>query len=667
MRKIILTSLIFVMVLGQCLFAQRKATLLDHKDRIKIKQLHALNSYSRETNLSITPDGRYLFFMSLRGGQPWSNSFMMFKGDSVYDGDIWYSRRTGSSWSSPKCMPYGINTMQGEDEPNISPDGKRVYFQSWNGLWEQTGGPYYVASRTNESWGNPVGMGGGITEFFLEYKYYATDGMAISPDEKTMVVALGKDYDGKMDLFMSKKTKYGWSYCTKMPISTPNDDRSVFIAGDGKTIYFASNGYKGYGGLDIFKTTINPDGSLGEVVNIGKPFNTAGDDYGFILTANGMEAYFIRNGNIFYADLKEADPRIRPANTNLEISHTIKGTVRDSANWQGIKADIIVLDAKTKFPIQKLSTSATGKYSFTITNKNASYDQVVVAQGFKQKRRRIQVQSSNYAQNITANFLLGKNEPPKPKAKPAPVVVSKKKKEPEKAPIMAEKNKVKDKPATKPMPSLSKMDTPKENEPEISVKVDDEAPKILPKDPYDFTGVARNNLILLLDVSASMRKSDKLPVLKESLRKLLSHMRAEDRISVVAYANDARVVIDGVSAMQRDYIVDAIDKLGGSGGTKGKSALKKAYKLAQENFISGGNNRIIMATDGFFEIDDLHHLAEKLIADDIVLSIFSFGILSQSRQTALRELADKGSGNYANINKANIDTALLKEAKAVRK
>lgn len=663
MRKTILISLILISGLGQCLMAQRKATLLDHKDRIKIQRLHTLNSYSRETNLSITPDGKYLFFMSLRGGQPWSNSFMMFKGDSVFDGDIWYSRKLGGSWTSPKCMPYGINTMQGEDEPNISPDGKRVYFQSWNGLWEQTGGPYYVASRTNESWGKPIGMGGGITEFFLEYKYHATDGMSISPDEKTMIVALGKDYDGRMDLYMSKKTKYGWSYCTKMPISTPSDDRSVFIAGDGKTIYFASDGYKSYGGLDIFKTTLNEDGSYGEVINIGKPFNTPGDDYGFILTANGMEAYFVRNGDIFYADLKEADVRIRPENTNLKIAHTIKGTIRDSANWKGLKAEIIVLDAKTRFPVKKLTTTSNGKYSFSIPNKNASYDQVVNAEGFNQKRRRIQVQTSTYAQSITANFLLSKDVPPTP---PTPPIVTKPQKEPVKA-VVAEKPKPKEEVKKDSLPALSKMDIPKNNKPEIEVKMDNEPPAKLPRDPYDFSTVARNNLILLLDVSASMRKPDRLPVLKASFEKLLTHMRAEDRISVVAYANDAEIVVNGVSAIQREYILNSIDRLGGSGGTKGKTALKKAYKLAQENFIGGGNNRIILATDGYFEIDDLFNIAEKLAEKDIVLSVFSFGIISQARQKALRELAEKGSGNYANISQENIDEALLKEAKAVRR
>jgi len=645
------------------LFAQRQATLLDHQDRIRVQKLNVLNSYSRETNLSITPDGRYLFFMSLRGQQPWSNSFMEYKGDSVYDGDIWYSRKLRGKWTAPQCMPYGVNTSQGEDEPNVSPDGRRVYFQSWNAYWRQTGGPYYVASRNNESWSRPQGLGGGITEFFRQIVYQATDGMAISPDEKTMILAVGQDYDGNMDLYMSKKGPEGWSYCKRLGISTPYNDRSVFLAGDGKTLYFASNGYEGYGGLDIFKTTLNPDGTFGEVINVGKPFNTQGDDYGLILTEDGMEAYFVRNGDIYYADLREADPRIRPSSANVEITHTIKGTVRDSSSWRGIEAEIIVLDARTKIPFKKLKTNSSGKYSFDIPNQSAVYDEIVMAEGFHKKRRRIKVQPASYSQTISVNFLLTRPGLPSPPVVQAPPPQPKPKEE-----AAAPKEKEAEKPS---LPSIGKIEkTPEEDGPE-KTKVDSKTslPEAAPTpvDPYDFTYVAENNLTLLIDVSASMRRSDRLPVLKDAFVRLLEHMRPEDRISVVAYAGETNVLIEGVSAADTEKILDAIDRLGGSGDTKGKSALKKAYKLARDNYIARGNNRIIMATDGFFEIGDLYRTAEKLGEDRIALSIFTFGNLSPSREKALETLASKGNGNYANINRENIDFALLKEAKAVRK
>lgn len=160
-------------------------------------------------------------------------------------------------------------------------------------------------------------MGGGITEFFQTIQ--ATDGMAISQDETTFIVVAGIEYDGNMDLYFSKKRRNRWSYCRRMKISTKEDERSVFLAADGRSLYFASNGYGGFGGLDIFKIVLNKDGSFGELINLGEPFNTSGDDYGFVITADGSEAYLIRDGDIYFSELEHADQRIKPE-TAEEVS-----------------------------------------------------------------------------------------------------------------------------------------------------------------------------------------------------------------------------------------------------------------------------------------------------------------------------------------------------------
>ena len=636
-------------------FAQpggQKATILDHKDRIQIKKMSVLSSQYRETNLSITPDGRYLYFMSLRGGQPWSRQYMTFRGDSVYDGDIWYSQKINGRWQRPKSMPYGINTPQGEDEPNVTADGKTVYYQSWNSLWQRTGGPYYKARHTGgKSWSRPEGLGGGITEFFRMMP--ATDGMSISNDEKTFLVAAGPDYDADMDIYMSKKSDYGWTFCKKLPISTPRDDRSVFLAADGKTIYFASDGYKGFGGLDIYKTTIKSDGTLGEIINVGAPFNTSADDYGLILTGDGNEAYFIRDGNIYFADLKGADERIKPEIP--EYTHVLQGTIRDSSTWRGVSSEVILLDTRSKRVVKKVKTNSSGKYSFTLPNKKRTYEQIVISEGYNSSRKRLSFEVKGYNETYDSNFLLGKPNQ-KPKEDPPTIIV--------------DNQKPKDDPPPKEDPK------PKDNGPKVD-KITMENPRSKPKvkttvpvpediDPYSFEGIAKNNLILLLDVSASMRKPEKLPLLKNSFSKLLEHMRPEDLVSVIVYSGDAKVVLDGVSAIRKNMITAAIDNLKSGGSTKGKSALRKAYRLASDNYISGGNNRIILATDGYFDVEDLFGIAEKNNSNDVNLSVFSFGKLSDSKISELQTLAEKGGGNYAGITSTNVDRALLNEAKAVR-
>ncbi|MEZ4826209.1 MAG: VWA domain-containing protein [Bacteroidia bacterium] len=634
---------------------ERKATILDHKDQIRIQKVTTLSSPHRETNLSITPDGQFLFFMSLRGGQPWSRSYMTFRGDSVYDGDIWYSQKVGGRWQTPRSMPYGINTGQGEDEPNISADGKTVYFQSWNTNWHLSGGPYYKARCTDgKTWGERQGLGGGITEFFRIMP--ATDGMTLSYDERRFIVAAGPDYDANMDIYMSKQSTYGWTYCKKLPISTPGDDRSVFLAADGKTLYFASDGYEGFGGLDIYKTTLNSDGTFGEVINVGAPFNTTRDDYGLILTADGNEAYFVRDGDIYFADLQLADERIKP--DIIEYVHTLTGTVRDSASWRGLTSEVILLDARTKRVVKKVTTNTSGKYSIELPNKSRVYDQIIVCEGYPNTRRTITTETKGFNETYPSNFLLAKTPE---KTEPQPQV------------IVQNQPPVKENPHPAPeedhdqVPVISKVDTkPRTIEtPTVIPQTPVETVEIT--DPYSFDGVAENNLILLLDVSASMRKPEKLPLLKDSFKKLLEHMRPEDQVSIVVYSGDAEVILDGISAARQKTISDAIENLRSGGGTKGRTALRKAYSIASRNFISGGNNRIILATDGYFEVDDLYSIAEKNASNAVYLSVFSFGKLNDDKVKQLQTLAEKGGGNYAGITAENVDLALLKEAKAVRK
>jgi hypothetical protein len=403
--------------------------ILKHPGQIRTERLDILNSAFRETNINISPDGKYMFFLSGRGGQPWSSLRPdLYKGKPEYDGDIWFSQKAGGKWSFPQCLGANVNTFSGEDEPNISPDGQTVTYQSWKmnnlgqQIWAVTGGPYYQSTLNGGVWGVSQGLGGGITRFFIDLDKNpttvaaATDGATLSADGKTFIVAAGGDYDGNMDLYISRKNAYGqWSYLKRLNVSTIGDERSPFLAGDGKTLYFASDGYGGWGGLEILKTVISDNDTNGEVVNLGAPFNTWLDDYGFTLTASGNDAYFVREGDIYYANTQEASPELKPESSVLEIT----GIITSQKTKRGIGASIKILDAQNKVIAQGQSNSYTGEYTIILPLSANKFRQEVTKTGFKKEERGVfEVQLKKGLNDVVSNVEM------KPLETDQPVVIN---------------------------------------------------------------------------------------------------------------------------------------------------------------------------------------------------------------------------------------------------
>lgn len=180
-------------------------------------------------------------------------------------------------------------------------------------------------------------------------------------------------------------------------------------------------------------------------------------------------------------------------------------------------------------------------------------------------------------------------------------------------------------------------------------------------------GYATNNMILLLDVSGSMNTPDKLPLLKKSVLDLLSMMRQEDQVSIIAFSGKPKALLEATSFKEEQKIKNAINDLKSSGKTDGNAGVKLAYKVADENYIRGGNNRIILATDGEFGLsEETRQLIQKFSKEDIFLSVFNFG-KGAGASKALERLADMGKGNYRYISKENVDLQLIGEAKAKKK
>lgn len=162
-----------------------------------------------------------------------------------------------------------------------------------------------------------------------------------------------------------------------------------------------------------------------------------------------------------------------------------------------------------------------------------------------------------------------------------------------------------------------------------------------------------SNIVFLLDVSGSMNEPNKLPLLKSSLKILLDQLRPQDKVGIVVYAGSAGVVLPSTSAGEKSQIINALDKLQAGGSTAGGQGIELAYKLAQENFIKGGNNRVVLATDGDFNVgvsskDALETLIEEKRKTGIFLTCLGYG-MGNYKDNTLETLADKGNGNYAYI------------------
>jgi Mg-chelatase subunit ChlD len=187
------------------------------------------------------------------------------------------------------------------------------------------------------------------------------------------------------------------------------------------------------------------------------------------------------------------------------------------------------------------------------------------------------------------------------------------------------------------------------------------------EDLRSMEGYATNNMILLLDVSGSMNSPEKLPLLKKSVLSLISMMRPEDEVSIIAFSQKPRALLTAASFSDDARVKKAINSLKPSGKTDGNAAVKLAYKVADENYIRGGNNRIVLATDGQFVLhDDTQELIQKFAKEDIFLSVFNFG-KGAGTARALEELATLGNGNYEYISPENVDIKLISEVKAKRK
>ena len=161
------------------------------------------------------------------------------------------------------------------------------------------------------------------------------------------------------------------------------------------------------------------------------------------------------------------------------------------------------------------------------------------------------------------------------------------------------------------------------------------------------------NLVFLLDVSGSMNAPDKLPLLKEGLRIMVNQLKPSDRVAIAVYAGSSGLVLPSTPVSQKGEILAALDQLEAGGSTNGGQGIQLAYTVAANNFINGGNNRVILATDGDFNVgvtgdNALVNLIEEKRKTGIFLSVLGFGT-GNLNDSMMEKLSNKGNGNYAYI------------------
>jgi Ca-activated chloride channel family protein len=175
----------------------------------------------------------------------------------------------------------------------------------------------------------------------------------------------------------------------------------------------------------------------------------------------------------------------------------------------------------------------------------------------------------------------------------------------------------------------------------------------LQTEEIDFSEAPNTNLVLLIDVSGSMDEPDKLPLLQEALGMLIDELGEKDRVSIVTYASSNEIVLDGVPGSNKEKIMNAVNSLEAYGSTNGGEGIISAYKLAEKSFIEGGNNRVIIASDGDFNVgvsntDDLVEMVQDYAGKGIYMTVCGFG-RGNLNDSMMESISNNGNGTYEYI------------------
>jgi tetratricopeptide (TPR) repeat protein len=391
-------STLVEMLIGKSKYAKE---LMQHPLNVAIRNVgKTINSSYPDYVPLISADGTIMIFTSRR-----SNSTGNLKDmNGEYMEDVYVSYRKGNGWTEPASISNNINTDMHDACVALSPDGQQLIIYRPSEDWMT--GDLYLSRFNGKDWTIPELMGSDIN---VDDAVEAS--ATFSPDNNMLIFSSDRSggYGGR-DLYRVVKLPGGeWSKAQNLgsTINTSYDEDAPFLHTDGKTLYFSSKSHLNMGGYDIFKSTLNEDGSFTLPENMGYPINTVNDDIYFILSVNGDKGYFSSKGDSTFGGTDIYSIDIPEQNFGLAIVNCIIS----AADNTPISANITLVDTGNNVAGKFNSSKETGKF-IMVVSPNRKYTVNIQAAGYQPYAAELIFRPQDFTENVThLNISLTRTNP----------------------------------------------------------------------------------------------------------------------------------------------------------------------------------------------------------------------------------------------------------------